>query len=210
MQREGSAAARRAAVLGVCLGLMACRGPEGAPQVLDPAPLAADFSAEGADGQPFRMGAQRGRLVLLSFGYTSCPDVCPTTLSRLRSMYRQLGTGAQDVAVVFLTVDPERDTPERLRSYLAAFEPRFQGAVLHGEALHQTLERYGITAVKRVADARRYRNLAGASGEPPYSIDHTGGYLVIDRAGALRLRYPHAATAEQLASGVRELLGEGA
>jgi protein SCO1 len=150
-------------------------------------------------------------VVVLSFGYTSCPDVCPTTLSRLRSAYRQLGARADEVAVVFLTVDPERDSPERLRPYLAAFEPRFEGAVLEGEALHTTLERYGITAVRRIADARRYRALPGAAdAEPPYSIDHTGGYLLIDRAGTLRLRYPHQATAEQLGSGLQRLLDEEA
>ena len=82
--------------------------------------------------------------------------------------------------------------------------------MLEGEALHTTLERYGITAVRRIADPRRYRQLGGADGPAPYSIDHTGGYLVIDRAGTLRLRYPHQATVPQMVSGLRQLLDERA
>ena len=139
MKRTWRAAAHRAVVAGVCLAALACRAPEGAPLALQPQP-APDFEARGADGRPFQLSAHRGKVVVLSFGYTSCPDVCPTTLSRLRGMYRQLGARADEVSVVFLTVDPERDSPERLRSYLAAFEPRFEGAWLEGEALHETLE----------------------------------------------------------------------
>jgi protein SCO1 len=205
------ATARRAAVAVLCCAMVACTAPEGGALELDPPQPAPDFTARGADGHAFQLSAHRGKVVVLSFGYTSCPDVCPTTLSRLRTAYRELGARADQVSVVFLTVDPERDSPERLRPYLAAFEPRFEGAVLEGEALHTTLERYGITAVRRIADARRYRALPGAAdAAPPYSIDHTGGYLVIDREGALRLRYPHQATAQQLVSGLQRLLDEEA
>lgn len=207
MQREWRAAARSAAAA-VCLVLVACSEPEGSPVEVEPPQPAPELVAQGADGQPFRLADRRGRVVVLSFGYTSCPDVCPTTLSRLRGAYRSLGERADEVAAVFLTVDPERDRPERLHSYLAAFEPRFEGVVVEDTQLPRTLERFGVTAVRRYADPRRYRNLPGASGEPTYSIDHTGGFLVIDRQGALRLRYPHQASAEQLASGLRRLLDE--
>ena len=211
MQRVGRAAAVRAAAAALCLAAVACSEPEGAPVELEPPQPAPELVGQGVDGRPFRLEQRRGRVVVLSFGYTSCPDVCPTTLSRLRGLQRELGARADEVAVVFLTVDPERDRPERLHSYLAAFEPRFQGAVVEEAQLPRTLERFGVTAVRRIADARRYRNLQGAGGgEPPYSIDHTGGYLVIDRGGALRLRYPHQASAEQLASGLRGLLDEQA
>ena len=178
---------------------------------LDPPQPAPELVGQGVDGRPFRLEQRRGRVVVLSFGYASCPDVCPTTLSRLRGLYRELGARADEVAVVFLTVDPERDRPERLGPYLAAFDPRFEGVVVEGAQLPRTLERFGVTAVRRIADARRYRNLQGAGGgESPYSIDHTGGYLVIDRGGALRLRFPHQASAEQLAAGLRPLLDEKA
>ncbi len=210
MQRGWRAAARCAALAVMCLALAACSEPEGSPLELDPPQPAPELVAQGADGRPFRLSDRRGQVVVLSFGYTSCPDVCPTTLSRLRGAYRSLGARSDEVAVVFLTVDPERDRPERLHGYLAAFEPRFQGAVVEDAQLPRTLERFGVTAVRRIADARRYRNLPGTSGEPPYSIDHTGGYLLIDREGALRLRYPHQASAEQLASGLRRLLDERA
>jgi protein SCO1 len=210
MQRGWRATARCAAAAVMCLGLVSCTEPEGSPLELEPPQPAPELVAQGADGKPFRLSDRLGRVVVLSFGYTSCPDVCPTTLSRLRAVNRELGERADEVAVVFLTVDPERDRPERLHSYLAAFDPRFEGVVVERAQLPRTLERFGVTAVRRLADARRYRNLEGASAEPPYSIDHTGGYLVIDRGGALRLRYPHQASAEQLASGLRGLLDEQA
>jgi protein SCO1/2 len=202
----------RAATAALCLAAAACSAPEGAPVELEPPQPAPELVGQGVDGRAFRLEQRRGRVVVLSFGYASCPDVCPTTLSRLRGLYRELGARADEVAVVFLTVDPERDRPERLRPYLAAFDPRFEGVVVQSEQLARTLERFGVTAVRRIPDARRYRNLQGAGGgaEPPYSIDHTGGYLVIDRGGALRLRYPHQASVEQLAEGLRPLLDEKA
>lgn len=94
---------------------------------LVPGQPATDFTLKTPDGSEFRLSRQRGEIVLLSFGYTFCPDVCPTTLAELAQVRGRLGEAAKRVKVAFITVDPERDTPERLRTYTSAFDPTFVG-----------------------------------------------------------------------------------
>jgi protein SCO1 len=98
-----------------------------AGQALVPPPPAMDFTLKAADGSEFRLSRYRGKIVLLSFGYTFCPDVCPTTLVELSQVRTRLGEAAKRVQVAFITLDPERDTPERLRAYTSAFDPTFIG-----------------------------------------------------------------------------------
>src|SRR5687767_13936342 len=97
----------------------------GAPElkagVFDPPREAPDFSLQGSHDRELRLSNYRGKVVVLGFGFTSCPDVCPVTLDTLAKARSRLGTGASDVQVVYVTVDPERDTPERMKKYLAAF-----------------------------------------------------------------------------------------
>src|SRR5690606_3849977 len=104
--------------------LTSCSQPhEFAGTELDPAPPAANISGINWDGTPFNLEELQGKVVLLFFGYTSCPDVCPTTLAEMQQLYSLLGEDAQNVAVVLITVDPERDTVERLAQYMPAFDP---------------------------------------------------------------------------------------
>src|SRR3984957_21105211 len=95
--------------------------------VLTPAREAPEFSVRGPDGTALSLSRYRGKVVLLGFGYTSCPNVCPATLAVLAQAHRKLGPLASQVQVIYLTVDPERDNPERLKQYLAAFDPTFVG-----------------------------------------------------------------------------------
>ena len=90
--------------------------------VIEPAQAAFDFSLKRADGRSFSLSEQRGKVALIFFGYTNCPDVCPTTLSDFKRVHADLGEAAQDVAFVFITVDPERDTPEVIDLYAKAFK----------------------------------------------------------------------------------------
>lgn len=173
-----------------------------------PARPAPPLVAPRASGETFRLEALRGKVVLLSFGYTACPDVCPTTLSQLQRLHGQLGAAARDVEVLFVSVDPERDSAPHLEAYVQAFHPRFTALRLEGEALAQVLADYRITATRRYPDGRRYGEHR-FEGELPYTVDHTGAYLVIDRRGAMRLRLPYTVSVERMRQEVERLLEEG-
>ncbi|PTL80421.1 SCO family protein [Vitiosangium sp. GDMCC 1.1324] len=184
-----------------------CQRGQGEDFAVEPVRPAPVLEAPRASGGVFRLSEQRGRVVVLSFGYTTCPDVCPTTLSRLAHLYGLLGTASQNVEVVFVSVDPERDSAERLEAYVHAFNPRFIGLRLEGQALSEVLAAYRVTASRRYPEATRYREHPFA-GDIPYTVDHTGAYFLIDKRGALRARIPYTVTAEQLRAEVDRLLSE--
>ncbi|MFL5309410.1 MAG: SCO family protein [Myxococcales bacterium] len=161
---------------------------------------------QAADIGPLHLAAHRGDVVVITFGFASCPDVCPLTLSRMRAVYRLLGADGGRVAMAFVTVDPERDRPESLERYVRSFDARIQPVHLDHRALGDVLTAYGVTAVKRLPDASRYRNLPGAG--TSYSIDHTAGLFVTDKSGRLRLRIAHDAAAEAISADIRRLLEE--
>ncbi|XXF77409.1 SCO family protein [Myxococcaceae bacterium GXIMD 01537] len=206
VQRRGPSLGLALAV--TLLGLSCQRGisEEFAEKPSRPAP---PLVATLASGEAFRLSDLGGKVVLLSFGYTACPDVCPTTLTQLNRLYRELGTEAGDVEVVFVSVDPERDSASRLETYVHAFHPRFTGLRLEGDALAQVLSAYRITASRRYPDATRYSEHSFA-GETPYTVDHTGAYLLIDRRGVLRGRMPYTASVSQMRAEVARLLAEKA
>jgi protein SCO1 len=193
--------------LAALLLMVGCQSGADADFTVAPVQPAPALEAAHASGEPFRLSELHGKVVLLSFGYTACPDVCPTTLSRLSSFYRRLGGQAQDVEVVFISVDPERDTAQRLEDYVHVFSPRFTALRLEGEALTRVLSAYRVTATKRYLDPQRYGG-HDFTGELPYTVDHTGGYFVIDRRGALRLHIPYDAAPERLQASVERLLLE--
>lgn len=193
-------------VAALLLGVGCQRGTSD-PYALVPARPAPALEAPRGSGGLFRLSEQRGKVVLLSFGYTACPDVCPTTLSQLRGLYGRLGDSARGVEVVFVSVDPERDSASRLEQYVHAFHPRFTGLRLEGPALASLLSAYEVTAVRRYPEATRYRDRPFA-GDSPYTVDHTGAYFVIDKHGVLRSRVPYTATVELLQAEVTRLLAE--
>ena len=136
----------------------------------------------------------RGKVITVFFGYTQCPDVCPTALSGMSQVMQELGADADRVQVLFVTVDPERDTPELLAEYMPAFDRRFLG-------LYGTPER--IAAVAR--DFRVFYRKSGAA-EGHYTIDHSAGTYVFDPAGRLRLYVKHAEDPKLIAADIRALL----
>jgi len=125
-------------------------------------------------GRPRRLEDWRGKVVVLFFGFTHCPDVCPTTLADLSQVMKQLGPDAERVQVLFVTVDPERDTPEVLGKYVGAFDSRFLG--LYGDA----------AATQRAAREFKVFYEKRKTGDS-YSVDHSGHTYVIDQQGKLRL-----------------------
>ena len=150
-------------------------------------------------GKPRNLADFRGKAVVLSFGFTHCPDVCPTTLADLAGVMKKLGADAGRVQVLFVTVDPERDGPAVLSKYVPAFDTRFLG--LYGDA----------AATQRVAKEFRifYEKRAG-SAPGAYSIDHSAQSFVLDPQGRLRLFVRHDRIAADLADDLRALLKEKA
>lgn len=145
--------------------------------VLDPVHAAPEFALQGSDGSAVSLARYRGKVVLLTFGFTHCAAVCPTTLATLAQARAQLGADAERVQVVYVTVDPERDSAAHMREYLAAFDPTFVGATGAPEVLAAVREAYGVTAVRE------------GSG-PDYAMAHTSSIFLIDPAGKLRAVMP--------------------
>lgn len=143
-----------------------------------------DFTLPNVAGGDFTLSEQRGKVVILYFGYSFCPDVCPSTLYTLRQTMQALGSDAQDVQVVFVTIDPERDTPAQLRQYLDHFDPRFIGLRTDLESLQPVMDLFGVVV---------QRAEAGEAVEG-YPLTHTTSAFVIDREGYLTLRIHHNPT----------------
>lgn len=161
--------------------------------VFDPPRLAPEFSLVGSDGSELTLGRYRGKVVVLAFGFTSCADVCPVTLGTLVSAKKQLGAEGSELQVVYVTVDPERDDAERIRSYLASFDPSFVGGTGPPERLAAVRKEYGIMAEK----------VKAASG---YSVAHSSYTYLIDRTGRLRALMPYGHPADDYVHDLRILL----
>jgi protein SCO1/2 len=146
-------------------------------------------------GAPRTLADFRGKVVTLFFGYTQCPDVCPSNLATMAEVLRQLGPDAGRVQVLFVTVDPERDTQPLLAQYVPAFDERFLG--LHGDAAQ-------TTAVAK--DFRVFFQKSGDTSGPNYTVDHSTGTYVFDPAGRVRLYIKHAESAENIVADIRSLL----
>jgi protein SCO1/2 len=156
-----------------------------------------DFSLADASGHVRTLADYRGKAVALFFGYTQCPDVCPTTLSALAEAMKKLGPDADRVQVLFVTVDPERDTPDVLAAYTPAFDARFVG--LRGDA----------AATERTAQEFRiiYQKVPGPTPDR-YTMDHSAGTFLFDPQGRLRVFEGNGASPDVLAHDLRALLDE--
>jgi protein SCO1/2 len=137
---------------------------------------ARDFALTDHNGKPRTLADFKGKVVVMFFGYTQCPDVCPTTMADMATVMKDLGPQADQVQVLFVTVDPERDTPALLAQYVPTFDPRFLG--LFGD----------VAATAKVAKEFKVF-YAKVPGKTPgsYSMDHTAGSYVFDRQGKIRL-----------------------
>lgn len=185
----------------ICVALMAlllqaCQpAPEFQGVDLSGQAIGGDFSLRDAAGRPHSLADYRGKVVALFFGYTHCPDVCPTTLAEMRDVLPQLGDAGRDVQVLFVSVDPERDTPDLLAQYVPAFHPSFVG--LTGSA-------------EQIADvARKYQVVYRKQGEgKDYTVDHTAGMYLLDRQGKSRVLINYGSDPAVLVHDLRLLLQE--
>ena len=157
---------------------------------------APDFALADAQASIFQLSDQRGKLVMIFFGYTYCPDVCPTTLSELKQVRKRLGSRADDVQVVFISVDPERDTPEQTANYAARFDPTFKGLSGSEAALDPVWKAYGV-----------YHKTNKASPDDKYyEVEHSGQVYVIDKAGNLRVTYAFGTPVDDILQDAKYLL----
>ncbi|MBE7469782.1 MAG: SCO family protein [Anaerolineae bacterium] len=156
---------------------------------------ATNFTLTSHMGQPISLTDFKGQLVLLYFGYTTCPDVCPTTLAELKQARQALGQRSDEVQVLMVTVDPERDTVPVLADYMTHFDPSFIGLTGTSEEIAQVATYYGIFYERKESES--------ALG---YLVDHTATVMAIDRDGYLRVVYPYGAPSEDIASDLDYML----
>lgn len=190
---------KRAQLLSCLLCLTAIAGLACHRAVADKLPVLAiggDFSLTDHNGQRFDLRSQRGKAVLIFFGYTSCPDACPTTLSKLSSVYRRLGRDAKRVKTLYISVDPERDTPAVLKADLGSFD----------------LDALGLTGTKAEIDkvvtqfGANYWMMPTPNSAAKYMVMHTTKLYALDAAGRVRLEFRYEAPADEIVKGVREIL----
>jgi protein SCO1/2 len=158
---------------------------------------APDFQLNTADGQSFQLSQQQGKVVLVFFGYTSCPDVCPITLAQAHQILQGLGSQADKVTFLFITVDPERDTPAVLSSYTKAFDPAIVGLTGTPEELQAVYRAYGIVVEKAPPEE-------GSAGG--YSVTHTARIFLVDSQGNLFLSYSYGTPVDDIVQDVRHLV----
>ena len=163
--------------------------------VFSPPRQAPDFSLSGSNGSELKLGSYRGKVVVVAFGFTSCPDVCPITLATLAQARKKLGADGKELQVVYITVDPERDDAGRMRTYLAAFDPTFIGGTGTTDRLAAVRKEYGITAT---------RHALGTS----YLYAHSSFTYLIDREGKLRALMPYGHPADDYVHDLRILMAK--
>ena len=161
------------------------------------ATFARDFALTDQSGQPRALADFKGKVVVVFFGYVQCPDVCPTTLSTLREVREKLGADGDKLQVVFITVDPERDTGEVMSLYVPAFHPSFVG--LRGD----------VAATEKVAKEFRILYLKNLGKTPTsYTVDHSAGVFIFDTQGKIRLYASQNMTVDSYVHDIQALLGK--
>ena len=153
-----------------------------------------DLRLPDQNGKPRSLDEFRGKVVVVAFGYTHCPDVCPMTLANLANARRKLGKQGEQVQVLFVTVDPKRDTPDLLGRYVTAFDPTFIGLAGSAADVQRTEKDFKLYVEER------------PTGNGDYSVDHSAQIFAYDRKGRLRLVMSQTATPDAIASDLRVLL----
>ncbi|MCB0046002.1 MAG: SCO family protein [Caldilineaceae bacterium] len=177
-----------------------CRSESFNATEYDPPREAPAINGINKDGSEFSIADLKGKVTLVFFGYTFCPDICPLALANMMQVYQALPDDQENIAVVFVSVDPERDTPERLAEYVTAFNPDFYGVHVSEADLPAVKQAYGVYAEKNY--------LTDEESSIDYLIDHTGWVYIIDKQGRLRLTLSHTAPSDEIVHDVTLLLKE--
>jgi len=190
-------------VIGLVLGFVAVaavtmlqpyklRGSE-----IDSASSAPEIILTSTHGGEYRLSQQKGKLVLIFFGYTSCPDVCPITVSEMRQLRSRLGNRAENIDFVYITVDPSRDTLDRMANYLGVFDPAIIGLTGTEEELEAVWAPYGV-----------WRQIEPGQTAAGYLVSHSSRLYLIDRSNRLRATYAFGTPVEDVEADLRYLLKE--
>lgn len=198
-----------AVALVVLMGLVAALAPNALEAMRGPAPTptvgglvvdkdtpARDFTLTDQNGQPLKLSDLRGRAVLLFFGYTHCPDICPLSMGEFKTVKKALGDRAEDVAFVMISLDPARDTPEVLKRYVEAFDPAFIGLTGDENAVRSASADYGV----------QYEQQKPPGTAATYLIAHTAFSYLLDQEGRWRRTYPFQTPAEMVARDIVRIL----
>lgn len=194
-----------AAVAGIlllgALGVAGCSksGPTFRNTDITGASYASKLELTDQDGRRRTLADFRGKVTTVFFGFTQCPDVCPTTLAEMKEVLEKLGPRAKDVQVLFVSVDPERDTPELLKAYLGNFDPTFLGLRGSPEETAATAREFKVF----------YQKVPGKT-PGSYTVDHTAGTYVFDKAGRIRLFVRHGQGVEPIVEDLKTLLDQPA
>lgn len=165
----------------------------------EPYPAAPEIVLDRSDGSSFRLSKMRGSVVLLFFGYTSCPDVCPTTLAELKLALAELDEeDAAQVKVLFVTVDPERDTSQRVQEYVDHFDPAFIGLSGSQVDLERIWTVYGV-----------YREIVPGTSAAGYTLNHTARVTLIDQQGNMRVSFGFDTPVEDIVHDLKLILKQG-
>lgn len=161
------------------------------------ADYATGFSLTDHNGQPRTLADFKGQVVVIFFGFTQCPDVCPTSMTELAQARQLLGPQGDKLQGLFVSIDPERDTPEIMKAYMASFDPSFLALYAAPDALPELAKRFRIY----------YKKVAGST-PTSYTMDHSAGSYVYDTQGRVRLYHRYGSGAPALAGDVQKLLAE--
>lgn len=159
-------------------------------------PVGGDFTLTDDTGHPFELASLHGKAVLIFFGYTSCPDACPTTLSKLSAVYRRLGSDAKRVKTLYITVDPSRDTPAALKADLANFKVDALGLTGTKTDIDKVVKEYGAA----------YEIVATPDSYAKYTVSHTTTVYALDTSGRTRILFDYEAKADDIVSGLKTIL----
>lgn len=187
--------------LALALCVAAC-GPSGKPafQLTDVtgAPMGRSLALTDHSGKPRTLADFKGKVVVIFFGFTQCPDVCPTTLAEMGKVVKELGAEGDKVQVLFVSVDPERDTPELLKQYVTAFHPSFLALRGDTEATKAVAKEFKVFFQKQPLKTGGY------------SVDHSAGTFILDQQGRLRLFAQYGVGAPAVLADIKTLLAQGA
>lgn len=192
---------RRSLLGAAALGLLAAceRSPVSSFQGVDlsGASYARDFELLDTEGRTRRLADFRGKVLAVFFGFTQCPEICPTTMGEMKAVKEELGAQGADLLPIFISVDPERDTPELLRHYAAAFGPDFvalRGSLAQTEAAAREFKVY-------------FKKVPSDSGQG-YTVDHSAAVFLFDRQGRVRVYVRYGSGAQAMLLDVKQLLAE--
>ncbi len=183
------------AIIAIVFGFVIERPYTFSGSVIDPAVPAPDITLLSSQGGDYRLVSRTGKFILLFFGYTHCPDVCPTTLYEMKEIKATLKEKAENIEFVFVTVDPERDTQEQLTRYLSSFDESFFGLTGSTKQLETVWKDYGV-----------YREIQETDNSLGYLVDHTSRLYLINPQGELMMTYLYETTLEEIVSDLKYLI----